>query len=221
MKTSQVSSTAGPTRSPEPAKTQAGTPRRTEDTTGSRFGRLLDGAVRPGRHDVRDGSALVRGREEPEGLAAARARLMVDRDDDGRGGGFGRGGRGGSEARPETDRELLAPFAPPPPALVAPPSSGAPVAPPVAGSAAERAEVAALVDRLVTSMRVGRVGRDGHEVHLRLGSGIDVRLRHEHGELRAELRTEGTRREEAERIAETLEREMSARGVFLAALEVS
>src|SRR5262245_12753032 len=55
------------------------------------------------------------------------------------------------------DAEVLAPFAPPPSVLAAPPGSRHEV--PSHGDAADRAQTAALVDRLVRSMHVGRVGR--------------------------------------------------------------
>lgn len=87
----------------------------------------------------------------------------------------------------------------------------------VAGSGVERAHAAALADRLLESVRVGRVG-DGHEVHLRLmgvagRGGIDVQLRHENGELTAVLRPEADSVADVDRLAKHFARELRKRGL--------
>lgn len=115
------------------------------------------------------------------------------------------------------DRSLLTPFQPPNPALVPPAPLAAPAAPEV-GSAAARAEAVALVERLVSSFRVGRVGKDGHVVHMKLrgareGEGIDVQLVQEAGRVRAVFRSEPYARAEADRLAALVAEELSARGV--------
>ena len=119
------------------------------------------------------------------------------------------------------ESDALAPFQLLPPALLPPP--GASSAPLVVGSAAARAEAAALAERLVTSLRVGRVGRDGHELRMKLalahGSGVEVRLRSEHGTLSATLVAEPGARAAADRIAEGLAAELGARGVTCESIE--
>ncbi len=115
-------------------------------------------------------------------------------------------------------REDLTPFQPPPPALVVPVAASV-AQPAAAGSAAAHAEAAALADRLVTSMRVGRVGRDAHEVRMRLalrgGSGLEVHLRVVGDRLTAVLSADPGHHHEAHRIAAALEHELSERGVPL------
>src|SRR5262249_17960244 len=113
------------------------------------------------------------------------------------------------------DAEVLAPFAPPPSVLAAPPGSRHEV--PSHGDAADRAQTAALVDRLVRSMHVGRVGR-GHELRLRLdaraGLGdLEVRLRHEDGALRASIVAHDGSSGAADRLRARLADELAARGV--------
>ena len=130
--------------------------------------------------------------------------------------------RGLRELR-EHSPELLAPFQPPPPILspVATPMGSLPVA----GGGTERAQAAALAEKLLASMRVGRVGAAGHEVRLRLTArrgreGIEVRLREEDGMLRAQLLAGPGERASAERLAEAVEAELHARGLHLDSLEV-
>ncbi|MFW6051153.1 MAG: hypothetical protein ACODAU_08260 [Myxococcota bacterium] len=123
---------------------------------------------------------------------------------------------------PGTD-ELLpwAAFQPPPPVLQ--PLAGAGQPPPASGSAAAHAEIAALAERLLTSLRVGRVGERGREVRMRLGprlGGLEVRLKHEAGRLTAELHAEPWARDRALRIADRLQHAIRARGAALDAIEV-
>jgi len=87
-------------------------------------------------------------------------------------------------------------------------------APPVAGSNLERAQVAAMAERMLESFRVGKV--DGRaEVRLTLGrgsrhAGVEVRLREDGDEIVAELHDElgGDTSE----LAEAIQRELDARG---------
>lgn len=122
----------------------------------------------------------------------------------------------GPGARPDDgDRSLLTPFVPPPSVLAVPLAATPVSAPP--GSSLARAEAAALAERLVRSMRVGKVGRDGHEVRLRLDVGaradVEVRLRHVDGALTATLVTDGASHADAERLAATLRQELADRGI--------
>lgn len=125
------------------------------------------------------------------------------------------------ERRDEDAGAGLAAFRPPS-AILAPPPAGP--ARPAVGSAVDRAEAAALAERLVTGLRVGRVGRDGHVVQLRIrgaGADLEVRLRHEHGRLGIVLAARDARGlEDAGRISRALEGELAARGVTLDAIEV-
>jgi hypothetical protein len=121
------------------------------------------------------------------------------------------------DARGEDDDALglaLEPFTPPPPVLCRP--LGPASVPLTTGSALAHAEAAALADRLVTSLRVGKVGRDGHEVRMRLAiserAEVDVRLRLVGGELTAHLVAARGAADEAEGIARALRTELSARG---------
>ena len=115
-------------------------------------------------------------------------------------------------------REDLGAFPAPPPALLPPIAQSAPP-PLVAGSAAAHAEAAAMAEKLVTQLRVGRVGRDGHEVRMKLAirgaSGLDVRLTMHEGRLSAELVADAGMQGEARRIAEALRDELAARGFTL------
>ena len=116
-------------------------------------------------------------------------------------------------------REDLAGWAAPPPALLPPVVQHA-APPPAAGSAAAHAEAAAMAEKLVTQLRVGRTGRDGHEVRMKLAirgtSGLDVRLAvHDGGRLSAELVADAGMHGEARRIADALRDELAARGFTL------
>lgn len=122
------------------------------------------------------------------------------------------------------DRSLLAPFMPPP-SILAAPLCATPSAPLVVSGAPARAEAAALAERLVRSMRIGKVGRDGHEVRLRLDVGargdVEVRLRHVDGTLSATLVTDAASYVDAERLAVALRRELSERGLVCEDVEVA
>lgn len=131
----------------------------------------------------------------------------------------------GSRARQDDgDGATLAAFLPPPSVLTAPLST-LPSAAPHASSAPARAEAAALAERLVRSMRVGKVGRDGHEVRLRLEVGahgeVEVRLRHSEGALTATLVAERGARGDAERLAGAVRRELAERGIECEDVEVT
>jgi len=138
----------------------------------------------------------------------------------------------GRDAKPHTtraahddgDRTLLAPFIPPPSVLAAPLST-TPITAPAASSAPARAEAAALAERLVRSMRIGKVGRDGHEVRLRLDVGargdVEVRLRHIDGALSATLVTDATSHADAERLATALRQELADRGIVCENVDVT
>ncbi len=89
-----------------------------------------------------------------------------------------------------------------------------------AGSAIAHAQAAALAERLVTSIRLGRVGRDGHAAELRLDSGVAVRLRHEGGRLAIELDPDPQAYDEALELMERLRAELSRRGVEPDSLEL-
>lgn len=112
----------------------------------------------------------------------------------------------------------LAPFAPPASVLSPPPRCGSAEAR-AAGSAAAHAEAAALAERVLTSMRVGRVGPSGHEVHMRVLAGagveVEVRLRHDRGRLSARVLTDATGLRDARCLADGLAAELTSRGVVL------
>lgn len=124
---------------------------------------------------------------------------------------------------PETERERPRPTSPrlaesedlerfvlPSPALLPPIVSSTPVAPPV-GSALASAEAAALAERVLTSLRVGRVA-GMPEVRMRLGGrGIEVRLRLDEGRVVPVLVSD--RPEEARAMAERLDELFAERGI--------
>lgn len=99
----------------------------------------------------------------------------------------------------------------PPSAILSPPP--APVAPP--GSSRAHAETAALVDRLVASLRVGTEGERARVVELRLrgaaGAEVSVRLRSESGVLDLEL--SGGDPQSSARLESAMRRELEARGL--------
>jgi len=216
--TAATAAAPSPSSHPRAAAAVSGMPARSPRTR-DRFARLLEEHPRARREHHAAEPALARsprGRIAHPADGAAERRAMDGSTSD-------RKVPRRSSARDEI--EGLAPFHPPPPALLPPPAA---VAPPHAGSAAARAEAAALADRLVQSMRVGRVGRDGHEVRLRLraadsldaSSGLEIRLRHEGGLVHATFVAESTSRAEAERIASALERELEERGVALGSVSI-
>jgi hypothetical protein len=105
----------------------------------------------------------------------------------------------------------------------APPPSSAAAPAPTAGTALGHAEVAALAERLLTSLRVGRSGRGGRELRLKLAGaleGVEVRLRHEGGELSAELCSEPWATERAASLARRLGPALTARGAPPVSIEV-
>lgn len=83
------------------------------------------------------------------------------------------------------------------------PVSGAPQA-----SALERAQAAALAERVLHSVQVGRV-QGGHLVRLRLSSEVEVQLRHCDGVLQATVVGEG----DQGALARRLDGELRARGL--------
>jgi hypothetical protein len=132
--------------------------------------------------------------------------------------------RDAPRANDDADRSLLTAFVPPPSVLAAPLAT-TPVAAPTPGSASARAEAAALAERLVRSMRMGKIGRDGHEVRLRLDVGasgdVEVRLRHLDGTLSATLVTDAPSYVDAERLAVALRHELARRGIECEDVEVA
>lgn len=116
----------------------------------------------------------------------------------------------------DDDRSLLAAFTPPPSVLAAPICTN-PSGPAPAGGGLARAEAAALAERLVRSMRVGKVGRDGHEVRLRLAVGaqgdLEVRLRHQDGALTATFVADAASHADLERLEGAVRHELRERGI--------
>jgi hypothetical protein len=105
----------------------------------------------------------------------------------------------------------------------APPPSFAAAPAPTAGTALGHAEVAALAERLLTSLRVGRSRRGGSELRLTLAGaleGVEVRLRHEGGRLSAELCSEPWATERAASLARRLGPALTARGAPPVSIEV-
>ncbi|MCB9600664.1 MAG: hypothetical protein H6721_15200 [Sandaracinus sp.] len=99
----------------------------------------------------------------------------------------------------------------PPPALLPPIQPSASVAPPSVGTAMASAEAAALAERVLTSLRVGRVS-GMPEVRMRLGNrGVEVRLRLDEGRVVPVLVAE--RPGEAAALAERLDRLFAERGI--------
>lgn len=125
------------------------------------------------------------------------------------------------EQRDEEAPGVLEPFRPPSSILVPPPAAASRAS---IGSPLDRAEAAALAERMVTALRVGRVGRDGHLVQLRLrgpGADLEVRLRHEDGRLAIVLAASDTSGlEAASRLSRALAGELQARGLAADAIEV-
>jgi hypothetical protein len=112
--------------------------------------------------------------------------------------------------------DALEAFRPPSPVLAAlPPAASATER--SAGSGVERAEAAALAERLVVAMRIGRVGRDGHVVQLRVrgaaGHDVDVRLRYEHGRLAIVLAADAGAAPSVERLERALAGELARLGI--------
>jgi hypothetical protein len=116
----------------------------------------------------------------------------------------------------------LAAFSPQPAVLAAPlPGPG----PPVAGSGAERAQAAAMADRLLSQVRFGRVGEHGHVVHMQLGEasifgGLRVQLTHEDGGLSACIVAPAGHGPLADELQRALDRELRRRGLEVRELRV-
>ena len=94
----------------------------------------------------------------------------------------------------------------------------------VAGSGLERAQAAAMAERLLASVRVGKVA-GGHEVRLRLaGTRVEVRLREVDGRLSPELHlgpdATGYDAAAAEALAARLDTELRAAGVEFDGIDV-
>ena len=105
------------------------------------------------------------------------------------------------------ESEPLEPFTPLPTVLAqnAPATSSEPIS---VGTSWDRAQVAAMAERMLTSFRRGRVdGREEVRMQLR-GLDAEVRVRLDEGRVVATLVGEGL-----EGLAKTLERELSARGL--------
>ena len=113
----------------------------------------------------------------------------------------------------EREPEPLQSFQLPPPVLGAPLQGGG--APP-AGSGVERAQAAALAERLLTSVRVGEVA-GGHEVRLSF-RGVEVRLREVDGVLTPTLRSDSGA--DLRGLAERVSEELEAAGLRFEAVEV-
>ncbi len=99
-------------------------------------------------------------------------------------------------------------------AQLLPPLGSAP-GPAATGSGVHHAEVAALAERVLTSMRVG-TSAGQREVRLRLGrgyEGVEVRLSMEGGRVRTSLVGEDGRTAGLEGLANALRREMSNRQI--------
>ena len=116
--------------------------------------------------------------------------------------------------RSEREPEPLQAFQLPPPVLGSPLQSQGSAQP--AGSGLERAQAAALAERLITSMRVGEVS-GGHEVRLSF-RGVEVRLREVGGVLTPTLRSEDGA--DLRSLAARVERELEAAGLRFDSVEV-
>ena len=112
-----------------------------------------------------------------------------------------------SRERKPREPELLEPFSPLPSVLSGP--SSVPTASEAAvGTSWDRAQVAAMAERMLTSFRSGRVdGRDEVRMQLRMID-AEVRVQIEGGRVKATLVGHGL-----EGLATTLERELRARGL--------
>lgn len=116
-------------------------------------------------------------------------------------------------------------FSPVPSVLLQP--GQAPTAAQVAtvGSGAERAQAAALAERLVQSIRVVDLGKERYQVQVRIAGvagrgGIEVELQHDRGELSAVLKPDADAVQDAERLVETFRHEAARRGLQLEAIEI-
>ena len=144
-------------------------------------------------------------------------------------GEFGADWRGGwrSRCRTHGDESMAVVEAPfrPPPTILSPPMPGALGSTHAAspGSHLERAQTAALVTRLVTSLRVGKVGHDGHQVRLglRMPTGdLCVQLDYAGGRLCAVIRGDAHQRDIAERLAGRVREALARNGAAEAEVSV-
>ena len=111
-------------------------------------------------------------------------------------------------------------LSPPPPVLAQPVGHVQVEQVAVAGSGVERAQAAAMAERLVKSMRVGKVGHDGHEVRLCIdspsGAGqIEIQVRQQDGRLTATLVPDANSVADAQRLVHALRAEVAKRGIAL------
>jgi hypothetical protein len=122
----------------------------------------------------------------------------------------------------DADPALLAPFMPLPAVLTAPPGA-LPIATRARPSPPQ--EVAALAERVLRSLRVGTVGRHGHEVRLQLRlearSHVEVRLCHSDGALEATVIAGTGDPTDVARLADAIRRELDARGIVCASFQVN
>jgi hypothetical protein len=205
-------SSAEPTKSPSSASSRA-TGRRAELTP---FRALLDGRPKhphpetPGIErpsPASPGTGLLTHREGPD-RRPSRERA-VDHPEHER--------RGETPSPPDTFTSTpssLEPFRVN--AALLPPQGNAPLLP------RDNDAAFALASELIESMRVGRFGRDGHAVSMRLRAGrgtVGVELREESGSLR--LRLEGASASELEGLGERVRSELLARGLVLEELELA
>jgi len=162
------------------------------------FGGVLDGTLDIGKQGIAKGAGVRTEAKGDRGSGRVDARPEE---------------RGSETARAETDDEgeapQLAAFTPPPPVLG---HLSRPTADPAAalGSPAQvLAEVAAMAERMVTSMSIGRIGQNGHALRMKLslgrGSTARVDLRLHDDELEVDLETDGATAAEARALERALE----------------
>ena len=119
--------------------------------------------------------------------------------------------------------EGLAPFRPMSTVLMPPGGAKSHGATRASGDVFDRAEMAVLAERLVTGLRVGRVGHDGHVVDLLLRGvlgGLGVRLEHEGGVLRVRLCAASGSRAATARFGTALRAALDASGLGDTVVEV-
>ena len=116
-------------------------------------------------------------------------------------------------------------FSPVPSVLLQPATAPTAADATTVGSGAERAQAAALAERLVESIRVTDLGKERFEVKVRImgiagRGGIDVELHQDRGELSAVLKPDANAIEDADRLVQAFEREAAARGLQLETIEI-
>ena len=177
---------------------------------------------KPRRREDGEASAPVPGERGTHGAQDASRRALREdqrRADD------RRDDRLGPDADRRADERGLSPFQPPPSVLLSPSLSPATPAPKTAGSAAAHAETAAMAERLLDTLRIGRAADGSHQVRMRLSpnsryAGVEVRLEEHGGELRASLLAEPGADARAAELADDIVRELRARGVDLTDVEI-